>query len=72
MIGLSISGEASRGQIAQSAVEPKLVVVLAVVFNDDAGFAQSPKLLAVEALVSKPAMEALDEAILPGTARLEM
>src|SRR6478609_5247925 len=58
--------------VAQRAVRPVLVVLAAVVLNDYAGFGQRPELLPVEALVAQASMEALDEAILPRTAGLDI
>ena len=36
------------------------------------GFGQGPELLLIETLVTEAAMEALDEPVLPGAARLDV
>jgi hypothetical protein len=66
------SCEAFRAFVTELAVRPMMVVLAAVVLDDHSGFGQSPKLLAVEALVPEASMEALDEAVLPGAARLDV
>ena len=45
--------EALRGEIAERAVRPLSVVVLAEVFDDDAGLGEGPELFAVEALIAE-------------------
>ena len=60
-------GSASRGSI-----RPVMVVLAPIVLNDDAGFAQGPKLLPVEALVAQASMETLDEVVLPRPAGLDI
>jgi hypothetical protein len=58
--------------VAQLAVRPKVVVAMSEVFDNDTGFGQGPELLAVQALVPEPAMEALHEPVLPRTGRLDV
>ena len=72
VVGLSIRGKACRGQIAQAAVGPSVIVVLAVILDDHARFAQGPELLSIQAFVTEPAAEAFHETVLPGVARVDV
>ncbi len=53
-------------------MRPLGVVLDAEVLDDDPGLRESPKLLAVETFITKPAMEGFDEPVLPGTGRLDV
>jgi hypothetical protein len=53
-------------------VRPEVVVDLAPVVVEDLGLEDRREDLAVEELVAKPGIEALDEGVLPGAARLDV
>lgn len=53
-------------------MRPLLVVLVAVVFDDDPSLGQAPELFAVQALVPEAAVEGLDEAVLPRAAGLDV
>ena len=65
-------GEAHRALVAELAVRARVVVVLAEVGDDHPSLRLCPELLLAEALVAEPPMEALDEAVLSGTARIDV
>ena len=70
-----LSGEFCRGLIVQCAVRPMLVVVPAPGSDRDTGLKQARKPMVVQALIPKPAVEALDERVLrgfPGLDQLEL
>ena len=69
---LVLRGKAYRALVAEIAVRASVVVVVAEVSDDHAGFAQCPELLLVEALVTEAAMEALHAAVLPRAARVDV
>ena len=50
-------------------MRPLSVVVLAEVFDDDAGLGEGPELFAVEALIAEATVEAFDEPIFPRAGR---
>ena len=64
--------KASRAHIAELAVWARVVVVVAKVSDDDLRLGQRPEHFPVEALVAQAAVEALNEAVLPGTTRIDV
>ena len=58
--------------VAEANVGPVLVVLAAVVFDDDAGLGEDPELLAVEAIVAEAIVEGFDETVLPGADGLDI
>ena len=60
--------EALLREIAERAVRPLGVVVLAEVFDDDTGLGEGPELLAIEAFVAEASVERLPWAVLPALA----
>jgi hypothetical protein len=63
------SGELFRGPLAERAVQPLLAVFALVGPEQVLRFDQALEQLPVEQLVSKPAVEALHESVLPGASR---
>ena len=53
-------------------MRPDRIVMAPPAFDDDLGLAQSVEDLAVEQLVAKAGVEALDVAVLPGAASLDV
>ena len=53
-------------------MRPDRVVVASPTLDDDLGLAQSVENLAVEQLIAKAGIEALDVAVLPGAATLDV
>jgi hypothetical protein len=53
-------------------VRPSLIVLTPIVFDYDTRFRQRPQLLAVQTFITKPTVETLHKAILPGTAGVDV
>jgi hypothetical protein len=58
--------------VAQRSVRPLGVVVAPPALDDDPGLGKRVEDLSVQQFVAKPGVEALDEAVLPGTAALNV
>jgi len=67
-----LGGEGRQRLVAEAAVGPALVVLAAVVFDDDASLGEGPELLAVEAIVAEATVEGFDEAVLPWAGGLDI
>jgi len=66
------SGELVRREVADGAVGSVGVVVLDPIGDDDPGFGERVELLAVKELLAEGGVERLDEAVLPGRARIDV
>jgi hypothetical protein len=64
--------ELDRGEPAERRVGPPGVVLHPPGFDNDASFGERQELLDVEQLVSGPAVEGLEERVLPGAAQLDV
>lgn len=62
--------EFCRGLIVQCAVRPMLIVVSALGGDQDTALLQAHKPMVIQALISEAPVEALDERVLRGLARL--
>jgi hypothetical protein len=70
--GTSLWAKVAGAKVAEAAMGSVLVVFPAVVFDDHPRFGQGVELLAVEAFVAEPSVEAFDEAVLPRAAGLDV
>ena len=61
-----------RRLVSERRVGPDRVVVASPAFDDDLGLAQSVEDLSIEQLIAKACIEALDVAVLPGAAALDI
>ena len=62
----------SRALVAKLAARSRVVVVLLVVGHDRARFGERPELLAVQTLVTEASVEALDAAVFPRAAWIDV
>src|SRR5438445_7344092 len=60
-----------RGKVAERAVGPAPIVIHPPVLDEPPSVSEGEKPMLVQALVSEPAVEALDEGVLNGLARLD-
>lgn len=68
----SIKGNTRRRRVVQRTVRPVMIVPPTVVFHQHLGLPQVSKLLRVEKLIPKAAVERLDVRVLPRTARRDV
>ena len=64
--------ESDRGDVAQRAVGPDVVVLPTPIFEHYPGLGQSPELFSIQAFFAQAGIEALDVAILPRASRRDV
>ena len=62
---LLLLGKLGRGQVAQGAMRPALIILDSPLFDNDAGFQQRAKDFPIQTFIAQLVMEALDEGLLP-------